>query len=903
MNKVEILKYLNNTMSLRSPQSKSLYIFADYIESKIGEYVLNRKKNSKSLAVLESLTREYVNSENKLKKFDKFERKFPSYTFSLATGVGKTRLMGAFVAYLFHAFNIKHFLIVAPGNTIYRKLVEDFSDSSKPKFVFKGIESLSPTKVKLITKDNYQQTGNKSLFHNNLEINIFNIQQFSQQEVENRKGITKFDEYLGESYFDYLKSLDDLVVLMDESHHYSSDSNLKSLDRIDPLFGLEFTATPYVADSKKKTKLIEKRNLFYFYSLGDAIRDSYVKEPWIGTEADINFKEWDPDKTETDIRKLELATFFHERAKSNLIKYSEENKKKLIKPVLLVVAKDIDHADEIKNIIENKNKKFRDGRYIGKVITVHTKQKGKAEDEMIEKLISLESVDNNTEIVIHVNMLKEGWDVSNIYTIAPLRASAAQILTEQTIGRGLRLPYGIRTGNAIVDKVVIVAHENYAKVIEQAKNSELIKPSNIEYIVKEDVKLIKDPIKVKNIVISKTEDEIKKNSELMETLQYSENDIFFNEIESNNKELNISTKVERLAEHLSTRSQNINNEIEKFILNKLNKNEISNIINKTDLLLYKFQINIPKIVFDHEFGEFIIEDFNLNTDELTKFSSETIIKEQSLQSDNSNSVITAIETLGGDIDINPFNKLVTILQEFSLIDYDEHKDILIKLVTQAIDFYKTIYKENVFKKVFKANCNIIANEIYEQILKHKLYKKESSLITNIKENPLGILPHNISISKQDKIVSLDSQYNTFSRNKYYGEFKKAAHEIYIFDSSDEARFAYLMEKDNDVLKWLRPSPKQFEGLYWRDEKGENLHNYEPDFVVETDQSIFLVEIKPEKNLKDYDVMQKKLVAQKFCDLINKNINNYGIEKNWVYTLISTNNILANSSIKNLLKSN
>ena len=38
-------------------------------------------------------------------------------------------------------------------------------------------------------------------------------------------------------------------------------------------------------------------------------------------------------------------------------------------------------------------------------------------------------------MVIHVNKLKEGWDVRNLYTIVPLRASASDILTEQTLGR------------------------------------------------------------------------------------------------------------------------------------------------------------------------------------------------------------------------------------------------------------------------------------------------------------------------------------------------------------------------------------------------------------------------------------------------------------------------------------
>ena len=65
---------------------------------------------------------------------------------------------------------------------------------------------------------------------------------------------------------------------------------------------------------------------------------------------------------------------------------------------------------------------------------------------MIERLLKVEHTDEPTEIVIHVNMLKEGWDVTNLYTIVPLRAANARILIEQSIGRGLRLPYGKRTG-------------------------------------------------------------------------------------------------------------------------------------------------------------------------------------------------------------------------------------------------------------------------------------------------------------------------------------------------------------------------------------------------------------------------------------------------------------------------
>ncbi len=112
---------------------------------------------------------------------------------------------------------------------------------------------------------------------------------------------------------------------------------------------------------------------------------------------------------------------------------------------------------------------FFEGRYRTKVIQVDSSKTGAEEDEMIERLLKVEHTDEPTEIVIHVNMLKEGWDVTNLYTIVPLRAANARILIEQSIGRGLRLPYGKRTGVRAVDRLNIVAHDKFQEIVDEAK--------------------------------------------------------------------------------------------------------------------------------------------------------------------------------------------------------------------------------------------------------------------------------------------------------------------------------------------------------------------------------------------------------------------------------------------------
>ena len=87
-----------------------------------------------------------------------FERDFPSLCFALATGVGKTRLMGAFIAYLHLAHGINNFFVLAPNLTIYNKLITDFTPNT-PKYVFKGIAELAQRPPLIITGDNYDQTG------------------------------------------------------------------------------------------------------------------------------------------------------------------------------------------------------------------------------------------------------------------------------------------------------------------------------------------------------------------------------------------------------------------------------------------------------------------------------------------------------------------------------------------------------------------------------------------------------------------------------------------------------------------------------------------------------------------------------------------------------------------------
>ena len=190
----------------------------------------------------------------------------------------------------------------------------------------------------------------------------------------------------------------------------------------------------------------------------------------MATREDFNAENY--SEAQIERIKLEDAIKVHEEVKVELAVYAQNYGEKRVKPFILVVAQDTTHARDLRALMESDD--FFAGAYKGKVTEVHSKQSGTEADANIQKLMTIEDPDEPTEIVVHVNKLKEGWDVTNLYTIVPLRASASEILTEQTIGRGLRLPYGRRTGIAAVDRLTIIAHDRFDEIIRQAKDPDSI---------------------------------------------------------------------------------------------------------------------------------------------------------------------------------------------------------------------------------------------------------------------------------------------------------------------------------------------------------------------------------------------------------------------------------------------
>jgi type III restriction enzyme len=264
---------------------------------------------------------------------------------------------------------------------------------------------------------------------------------------------------------------------MDESHRYRASAGVRAINELKPVLGLELTATPFVETSKGPVPF---KNVIYDYPLGKAMADGFVKGPAVVTQKNFDPSQFTPSQIEEI--KLQDGVRLHENTKVELQTYARQTGTPTVKPFMLIIARDTTHAAQLMEFI--KSDKFFEGRYRDKVIQVDSSKTGAEEDEMIQKLLAVESSEEPTEIVIYVNMLKEGWDVTNLYTIVPLRAANARILIEQSIGRGLRLPYGKRTGVSTVDRLNIIAHDRFQEIIDEAN-----RPDSAIHVTK----LILDP--------------------------------------------------------------------------------------------------------------------------------------------------------------------------------------------------------------------------------------------------------------------------------------------------------------------------------------------------------------------------------------------------------------------------
>lgn len=357
----------------------------------------------------------------------------------LATGVGKTFLMSSLIEYLAQQ-GVRHVLVVTPGSTIQRKTLANF-DAASAKYVAGA--DIAPF---IVTPDNFQAANVGSVLRDpkRLKVFVFNVQQLIRPTDKVSRKVRDEDENLGDALYSHLTSADDLFVIADEHHVYREKAKAFSaaIRDLGPVALVGLTATPDKDDYAK---------VIFQYTLGEAIADGHVKVPVIV---------YRKDGTKDERTQLQDACQLLGHKERSYEVYRQTNPDApAVKPVLFVVCQTIEHATEVGQLLAQPGM-IGDGSQVLEITS-------QSSDEALEALSKVEEPDSPIRAIVSVNMLREGWDVKNIAVIVALRRLASQTLTEQILGRGLRLPFGQRTGIADVDQVDLVAHDSYQQLLSQ----------------------------------------------------------------------------------------------------------------------------------------------------------------------------------------------------------------------------------------------------------------------------------------------------------------------------------------------------------------------------------------------------------------------------------------------------
>lgn len=861
--------YISGVMSLRKPQTQSLKILEEITNA------VQLRKGMNLKAALGAVHAMYPICSD-------FERDFMSLTFALATGVGKTRLMGAFIAYLYTQHHIRNFFVVAPNTTIFEKLKKDLSDNNSAKYVFKGLGCFS-TPPQIITDDDYREKT-LSLFESDVHIFVYNIDKFNKEGAN----MKKVNELIGDSFYQALSDLPDLVLIMDESHHYRAEKGAQALNEMHPLLGLELTATPLVT---KGNKQVPFKNVVYEYPLSKAIEDGYTRTPYAVTRSDIDFYNFGDEQL--DKMMLLDGITCHESTKRKLEVYAANHGKPVVKPFMLVVCKDTDHATWVEQFV--KSDEFRSGAYRNKTIIVHSKQKGAETEANTRLLLDVENPKNPVEIVIHVNMLKEGWDVNNLYTIVPLRTAASKILREQMVGRGLRLPYGERTGDRDVDAVMLTAHDKFNDILAEAQRGDSIfKAGNVikaEEIVPEQVTTTQLSFDMPS---NESHDEAYSFTQIERTEQ---TDAVISRAQTLIRQ-EVSRSIQTEPEHTVTpqTAQKIVDtvaaqlSVDKDLGVTFHENEMP----LAAWMLYQTEqthiaakakfIPIPRIkITDAGVEEYVFVDFDLD---VSAFNHVPIRNELLIQ--NLEDMADRQRIKGDAIDFEGYNPKKVILDELRKkpeIDYEKCSALLFKMISRLCDHYTANHGENGMRNIVMMYKRDIANKLYAQMMQH-FYCKNGFL----QEEVVGTREYNLqqTYSWREK-VGLFESFTEDIRNVLFTGIQKGVFSEAKFHSKDgELTLARVMETDSDVINWLRPHPREFNITY------DHGHAYEPDFVVETEDIIYLVEVKGEDKLNDPDVIAKKERGIQYCAVASRwgKANGY---KEWQYLFIPAGQIRSSST--------
>jgi len=426
-----------------------------------------------------------ANQDLRLLQYDDFGR----YCVKMATGSGKTKVMALAMAWQF--FNAvaeprddyaRTFLVIAPNVIVFERLKKDFSTRN----IFRS-DPIIPPELQIYWDFDCYMRGEPERAQSSGALYLTNIQQlYERPDTTADEEPAQMTAVLGpRPPADQLQIEDfdrrivarggPVIVINDEAHHtHDEKSEWNSCIRHlhedlvgksgDPAKGLaaqlDFTATPRHSKGTLFTWTV------FDYPLKNAIIDGIVKRPMKGIATRIQ-------EAKSDVASTRYGAYLAAGVE-RWREYREQLKPLDRKPILFVMMNDTREADEVGDYLQ---RKYPDEFGGEKLLVIHTDKKGEVSkrdlDKAREAAKEVDLPDSPINAIVSVLMLREGWDVENVTVVVGLRpySSKANILPEQTIGRGLRLMFrGFATD--YVERVDVIGNKAFIEFVEQLEKDE-----------------------------------------------------------------------------------------------------------------------------------------------------------------------------------------------------------------------------------------------------------------------------------------------------------------------------------------------------------------------------------------------------------------------------------------------
>lgn len=453
----------------------------DAIETLIYLYEVQKARRQKDL--LETYVRR---PDIHLLQHDDFAR----YCLKMATGSGKTKVMSLAIAWQYFNSVVENqedfartFLLLAPNVIVYERLRSDFAGG----LIFK-VDPVIPPELRLYWDVECYLRGEGERASSNGAIYLTNIQQLHDRSTDDDEP-DPMTAVLGpkpptqsETTVHFAERIvergGNCLVLNDEAHH-THDENLKWNEIIRDLhemltaggstiIQLDVTATPrYGKGGELFTWTV------FDYPLKQAIIDGIVKRPVKGV---THVKDAPSDIASVKYRAYLTAGVERWR------EYRDQLAPLGRKPVLFVMMNVTDEADEVAEFLRTKYPEEFAG---DRLLVIHTNRSGdvaKGDEETARRAAANVDQDSSPiNAIVSVLMLREGWDVQNVTVIVGLRpyAAKANILPEQTLGRGLRLMFR-RESTGYVERVDVIGTTKFMELVDQLEKDEDLKLEKFE---------------------------------------------------------------------------------------------------------------------------------------------------------------------------------------------------------------------------------------------------------------------------------------------------------------------------------------------------------------------------------------------------------------------------------------